>query len=291
MEIILEPPSVQLLCIWRKSNVVPEPQQRFTLNYFHLNCCSSAKKNSVLAWTSQQPNPDKFPPIRVRLDESVLWGERGRAASSCGRNKRQLVNNVHVRRSSCQRAGNPTGLLSMRLNLKVWRQVKVFQRARPLSVSVNYFKKILFPNSPVSDCLMFVHSNKNEKRKKHLEWKNALMRVSFKPSWGFIVDGRGSQSGCCDGRPGVPQDNYIIVSIFLYHTNDIIHVLLKYEVTLNHSLTQPRWIISRFPCLREINRLCKCASTLQLKLLFLLLCKAGGAHSAILWLIPPLSTC
>lgn len=92
-------------------------------------------------------------------------------------------------------------------------------------------KKILFPNSPVSDCLMFVHSNKMKKeKKKHLEWKNALMWVSFKPSWGFIVDGRGSQSGCCDGRPGVPQDNYIIVSIFLYHTNDIIHVLLKYEV-------------------------------------------------------------
>lgn len=77
---------------------------------------------------------------------------------------------------------------------------------------------------------LFTQIKWKKKKKKHLEWKNALMWVSFKPSWGFIVDGRGSQSGCCDGRPGVPQDNYIIVSIFLYHTNDIIHVLLKYEV-------------------------------------------------------------
>lgn len=169
-------------------------------------------------------------------------------------------------------AGNPTGLLSMRLNLKVWRHVKVFQRARPLSVSENYLKKIVFPNSPVSDCLMKKNVwcfMKKKQKKKHLQWKNALMRVSFKPSWGFIVDGRGSQSGCCDGRPGVPQDNYIIASIFnKWYYSCIIKVRnMKYEVTLNHSLTQPRRFISRFPCLREINRLCKGASTLQLKLL------------------------
>lgn len=184
MKIILEPPSVQLLCIWRKSNVVPEPQQRFTLligteggkettlNYFHLNYLSSAKKNSMFL-SEHHNNPIRIIFRQSELDWINQFSEENEAEPhpAAAETRGSLWT-----KSTSGGAGNPTGLLSMRLNLKVWRHVKVFQRARPLSISVNYFKKIVFPNSPVSDYLMFVHSNKlkgysSKREKKHLEWK------------------------------------------------------------------------------------------------------------------------